>query len=120
EVFGEMSLLTGEPRQASCTAVTEVRCYLVDYSLARRVLAARPEMAVEISAELARRLDALAGERAHLAASAEEPGPGAPARLLARMKVYSRLGGAGPTGTPPRGGRPSPRRTRPCSGRGDA
>jgi small-conductance mechanosensitive channel/CRP-like cAMP-binding protein len=91
EVFGEMSLFTGEPRQASCTAATEVRCYLVDYPLARRVLAARPAMAADISAELSRRLEELAGQRAHLRAAIGEAGPEAPAKLLARMKAYFRL-----------------------------
>jgi small-conductance mechanosensitive channel/CRP-like cAMP-binding protein len=88
DVFGEMSLFTGEPRQASCTAINAVRCYLIDYPLARQVLAARPAMVGEISAELARRQGALEGERARLAAEREGPGAQAPARLLARMKAY--------------------------------
>jgi small-conductance mechanosensitive channel/CRP-like cAMP-binding protein len=91
EVIGEMSWLTGAPRAATCTAAGEVRTYLVDHALARRVLADRPALAADIAAELARRLSALEGQRAHLAAAAEARAPDARADLLARIKAYFRL-----------------------------
>jgi hypothetical protein len=48
-------------------------------------------MAADISAELARRLEALRGERANLAAAAAVRGPAVPADLLARIRTYFRL-----------------------------
>ncbi len=55
EVFGEMSLLTGEPRAASVFARTDVECWRLDRDVFRAVIQERPEIASEIAALLAER-----------------------------------------------------------------
>ena len=45
EFFGEMSVLTGEPRSATCTARTEVTCYVIERAAFEELLAERPEIA---------------------------------------------------------------------------
>lgn len=53
--FGEMGLMTGEPRRASVVAVTDVACLRLDKAAFHAVLKARPEIAQEVSEVLARR-----------------------------------------------------------------
>jgi hypothetical protein len=48
-VFGEMGMLTGEPRSATVIAATAVDCYRLDKVGFAEVLRARPEIATEIS-----------------------------------------------------------------------
>jgi CRP-like cAMP-binding protein len=56
--FGEMGLMTGEPRTADVVAVTDVQCYRLDKAGLQRVLGERPEIAKQFSETLAkRRLD---------------------------------------------------------------
>jgi small-conductance mechanosensitive channel/CRP-like cAMP-binding protein len=55
EVFGEMSLLTGEPRSASVYAETDVECWRLDRAAFQAILAERPEVAAPIAALLAER-----------------------------------------------------------------
>lgn len=62
DVFGEMGLMTGEPRHATITAVTDVLCYRLDKPALEDILRRRPEMAEAISHLLAERkvqLDAI-------------------------------------------------------------
>jgi len=62
QVFGEMGLLTGAPRNATVTAVADTVCYRLDKDVFKDVLDRRPEIAEAISHLLARRkveLDAL-------------------------------------------------------------
>lgn len=44
-VFGEMSLMTGEPRRATVTAKTDVECYRIDKKSFELILHARPALA---------------------------------------------------------------------------
>ncbi|HEY1955730.1 MAG TPA: mechanosensitive ion channel family protein [Polyangiaceae bacterium] len=53
--FGEMGLMTGEPRQADVIAVTDVDCYRLDKEAFNLVLQARPEIAADLSRTLAER-----------------------------------------------------------------
>lgn len=69
EFFGEMSLLTGEPRAASCVARTEA-CYVIDSAACEALLAERPEIAERLSATLSIRQAALEAEREGLSAAA--------------------------------------------------
>jgi small-conductance mechanosensitive channel/CRP-like cAMP-binding protein len=57
--FGEMALLTGEPRRATVVARTDVDCYRLDKESFEGILKARPELAEEISGILAGRLASL-------------------------------------------------------------
>ncbi|MDQ3133923.1 MAG: mechanosensitive ion channel family protein [Acidobacteriota bacterium] len=63
--FGEMGLLTGEPRAATVIALTDVECYRVNKEIFQEGLRQRPEIAQDISNILARRrveLDSVVGQ----------------------------------------------------------
>ncbi len=55
EVFGEMSLLTGEKRAASVVALTDAECWRLDRAVFREVLRDRPDVAKPIADLLAAR-----------------------------------------------------------------
>ena len=62
DLFGEMGLMTGEPRSATVHAVTDVTCYRLGKEAFMDVIQSRPEIAEQISLILARRrveLDAI-------------------------------------------------------------
>jgi CRP-like cAMP-binding protein len=54
-VFGEMGLMTGEPRRATVIARTQVECFRLDKESFQEIVRSRPEVADEISALLASR-----------------------------------------------------------------
>jgi small-conductance mechanosensitive channel len=68
-VFGEMGVVTGEPRSASVIAATEVDCYRLDKEAFRRVLKQRSEIAESVSNVMARRRVELAAVREGLDAA---------------------------------------------------
>lgn len=51
--FGEMGLMTGDPRSATVVATSEVETYRLDKASFHRILMARPEVAAEVSHILA-------------------------------------------------------------------
>lgn len=53
--FGEMGLMTGEPRSADVVAMSDVECYRLDKEGLQKVLTERPEAAAEFSKTLAER-----------------------------------------------------------------
>jgi small-conductance mechanosensitive channel len=55
EFFGEMALMTGEPRSASVYAATDLACYRLDHASFHDLLLSRPELAEEISKVMATR-----------------------------------------------------------------
>ncbi len=55
DFFGEMGLMTGEPRTATVIAETDVECYRLDKEAFNNILRRRPEIAEDISHVLARR-----------------------------------------------------------------
>ena len=59
DFFGEMGMLTGEPRRATVLAVTDVECYRLDKESFAQVLLQRPDLAIEISQVLERRQSGL-------------------------------------------------------------
>ena len=67
DFFGEMGLMTGEPRIADVVAKTDVECFRLRKEGFQKVLLGRPEIAKELSARLAERRVRL------LAASGESP-----------------------------------------------
>ena len=85
EFFGEMGLLTGEPRSATVLAVTDVECYRLDKEGFGLVLAARPELAEEIATLLTQRR---AATGARLEATAQSPAPARSKDILARMQAF--------------------------------
>jgi len=65
DFFGEMGMMTGEPRAATVSALSDVECYRLDKESFHHILHRRPEIAEDISHVLARRrveLEALRGE----------------------------------------------------------
>jgi len=55
DIFGEMGMLTGEPRRATVLAVGETECWRLGKEKFREVLAERPAIAEEVSRILAAR-----------------------------------------------------------------
>jgi small-conductance mechanosensitive channel/CRP-like cAMP-binding protein len=53
--FGEMGLLTGDPRRADVVAVTDVECYRLEKAALDRILHERPEVAEQIARAIAER-----------------------------------------------------------------
>ncbi len=88
-VFGEMGLMTGEPRRATISARSDVECYRLDKAGFEKVLRSRPDIAGEISRILASRQSELTDRR---------DAPGAPRRngredILARIRSFFGLEG---------------------------
>ncbi|HEY8102112.1 MAG TPA: mechanosensitive ion channel family protein [Burkholderiaceae bacterium] len=54
-VFGEMGMMTGEPRRATVIARTDAECYRIDKESFENILLARPELAAEFALILAQR-----------------------------------------------------------------
>jgi small-conductance mechanosensitive channel/CRP-like cAMP-binding protein len=55
DFFGEMGMMTGEPRAATVIAKTDVECYRLDKESFDKIMRRRPEIAEDISHILARR-----------------------------------------------------------------
>jgi small-conductance mechanosensitive channel/CRP-like cAMP-binding protein len=55
QVFGEMGMMTGEPRRATVIAKTAVDCYRLDKAGFSLILSARPDLAAEMSRVLVER-----------------------------------------------------------------
>ncbi len=70
QVLGEMSLMTGAPRQATCIALTDVVCYVLDREAFASAVGASPGLAERLCEILARRQEELDVEREGLSAAA--------------------------------------------------
>jgi CRP-like cAMP-binding protein len=68
--FGEMAVMTGAPRTADVVAVTDVECWRLDKAAFEKVIVARPEIAGQLSALLAKRRMELQGIRSTMDAEA--------------------------------------------------
>jgi CRP-like cAMP-binding protein/small-conductance mechanosensitive channel len=86
KVFGEMGMMTGEPRRATITARTDLECYRLDKTGFANVLRSRPDIADEMSRVLALRET----ERLGRLETAEAGGPRAPRAvdILARIRGF--------------------------------
>ncbi len=69
--FGEMSLMTGEPRSATVVAVTDTECFRLEKSTFREVLQERPALAEKIAEVLTRRRAELLAVREGVTAEAK-------------------------------------------------
>jgi small-conductance mechanosensitive channel/CRP-like cAMP-binding protein len=93
DLLGEASLLTGEPRGATCVATSDVVCHTISHDLFEQVMARRPRLAEDLSAILSKRQTALEAEREGLSAEAaaarqaEERN-----KTLARIQAFFGLG----------------------------
>ena len=91
DVFGEMSLLTGEPRSASVEALTDCRLLSIDKADLEAILRERPRIVAELAAIVARRRDRTA--RALGAARGDQEATLDHTRLLmARIRSFFGLG----------------------------
>jgi CRP-like cAMP-binding protein len=72
DFFGEMSLVTGEARVATCAASTDVVCFVIDHAALRPVLAEHPGVVEHLSSLLATRQAALQKKGGELSARAAQ------------------------------------------------
>lgn len=84
DFFGEMGMLTGEPRRATVRALSALACYRLDKEGFAHVLQARPDIAREVS-------EAMQLRQAARPMPASTPSPGS-ADLLARIRHFFSLG----------------------------
>ena len=87
--FGEMGLLTGEPRTATVIATADVECYRLDKASFQGLLTTRPQLAEDISRIVAERKHD--NEVTNAAAAAAEH-QGNHVDLLARIRKFFGLG----------------------------
>jgi CRP-like cAMP-binding protein len=93
QFFGEMSLMTGEPRRATCGARGDVDCYVIDHAAFKHLLDVRPEVLEVITRVLGERQTALEGERDNLSAEARaRRAAETSSRLLNRIRDFFHLG----------------------------
>ncbi len=83
--FGEMGMMTGEPRRATVTARSDVLCLRLDKAGFESVLRARPDIAEEISRVIAERAGGLSSIRD---AAASGPAAAAPDAISARIRRF--------------------------------
>jgi small-conductance mechanosensitive channel/CRP-like cAMP-binding protein len=96
-VFGEMGVVTGEPRTASVIAATEVECYRLDKEAFQRVLKVRPQIMDSVSGVMARRRVELATVREGLNADQrKERVKEERNRILASLQTFFGLDGDKP------------------------
>ncbi|MBM4781106.1 MAG: mechanosensitive ion channel [Archangiaceae bacterium] len=87
--FGEMSLLTGEPRSATVIAESEVECFRLDKVTFQRVIEKRPELMEQVATLLAKRRVELQAAREGLDAdTAKARQRSDEVDLLERMKRF--------------------------------
>jgi small-conductance mechanosensitive channel/CRP-like cAMP-binding protein len=72
DFFGEMGLMTGEPRLADVGATSDVECFRLGKATFERVLLARPEIALLLSEKLATRRVELLAVRENLDMTAQK------------------------------------------------
>jgi CRP-like cAMP-binding protein len=92
-VFGEMSLLTGEPRSATVIARSDVECFRLEKAALQGLLQGRPALAAQLAELLAARRVGLVAAREHLDAAALAARQASEARdLLSRIRRFLELG----------------------------
>jgi small-conductance mechanosensitive channel/CRP-like cAMP-binding protein len=91
DVFGEMSLLTGQPRSASVIANTDAVVYELDKTHLDPVLRRRPELAAQLAELMAQRQNRNSLQRQSEGAPGLEMQGTAPQDLLARLRSFFKL-----------------------------
>ena len=84
QFFGEMALLTGEPRAATVVAASDVDVFVLDKAGFQDIIAANPAIAVDMSSILAERREALSQAEGDVTHRFDAPGQN-PAELKARI-----------------------------------
>ncbi|HEX4419509.1 MAG TPA: cyclic nucleotide-binding domain-containing protein [Kofleriaceae bacterium] len=92
DFFGEMSLMTGEPRTADVVATDDVDCFRLGKDTFEAVLLARPEIAEELSHKLAaRRVELVAAREGLDHAARSDRLASERARILGGIKAFFAL-----------------------------
>jgi small-conductance mechanosensitive channel len=92
QVFGEMSLMTGEARAATVIAATDLVCYRVDKPVFQSLLKNHPEVAEQVAEVLAARKVALDAARGELGDAKPERLATEKQDLLGRIRGFFGLG----------------------------
>ncbi|MBI3140493.1 MAG: mechanosensitive ion channel family protein [Rhodocyclales bacterium] len=93
-VFGEMGLLTGEPRRATVTAGSDAECYRLDKAGLEDIIRSRPAIAGELSLILAERETQLEHALQEIGAEARAREiSGRHASILGRIQAFFGLSG---------------------------
>lgn len=87
DVFGEMGLMTGEPRHATVIARTDSECYRIDKYTFETILLARPELALEF----ARLIDERQAVLKNLKFEENSPGQDRQATILSNIRRFFHL-----------------------------
>lgn len=99
EFFGEGSLLTGEPRTATATALGRVTCYRLDKAGLRHTMQQQPDLAEDISVIIAHRQMELIAAREKLdQETAMRREAENQTQMLARIRRFFGISGAGLNG----------------------
>jgi small-conductance mechanosensitive channel/CRP-like cAMP-binding protein len=93
QVFGEMSLMTGEARTATVVATSDLVCYRVDKSAFEGLLQRHPEIAEQVAEVLATRKMALDAARGELGEPTPKQLATAKQDLLGRIRGFFGLRG---------------------------
>jgi small-conductance mechanosensitive channel/CRP-like cAMP-binding protein len=92
DFFGEMSLMTGEPRSADVIAIGDVDCFRLGKDAFKTVLLGRPAIADELSSKLAsRRVELLAARGGLEGHSRSEREASERVRILAGIRTFFAL-----------------------------
>jgi CRP-like cAMP-binding protein len=93
DFFGEMSLMTGEPRSADVVAAGDVDCFRLGKETFETVLLGRPEIATELSDKLAsRRVELIAAREGLDAGSKRDRQASERDRILRGIRAFFALG----------------------------
>ena len=93
DFFGEMSLMTGEPRSADVVAIGDVDCFRLGKETFETVLLARPEIATELSDKLAsRRVELIAAREGLDAGTKRARQASERERILSGIRTFFALG----------------------------
>jgi small-conductance mechanosensitive channel/CRP-like cAMP-binding protein len=91
QFFGEMSLMTGEPRSATVVAMTDLDCYRLDPETFRELVRARPALADRVAEILAARREALQSVRGQADEARKKRLETAKQDLLGRIRSFFSL-----------------------------
>jgi small-conductance mechanosensitive channel/CRP-like cAMP-binding protein len=92
DFFGEMGLMTGEPRSADVVATSEVDCFRLGRDTFKTVLLGRPEIVTELSTKLAsRRVELIAAREGLDASSKQQREASERERILRSIKAFFAL-----------------------------
>jgi small-conductance mechanosensitive channel/CRP-like cAMP-binding protein len=92
DFFGEMSLMTGEPRRATVVAKHDAECYVVTKAMFEAIVRQNPKLLGEIGHLLHDRQTELEGKRDGLSAEANAARATAQNALMGRIKSFFGLG----------------------------